>query len=95
MDLEYECHHAQKRWSWEFEDLEKTFSWGRPLKVAVEFFKSWPSEINWDLEHNEMRRAWGGVSIVLFAYVFMIYLSLSLSLSLSPLVPSKTESRNK
>ena len=45
MVLECGWRHAQKRWSWEFKDFEKTASWGRPLKIAVEFFGSRPAEI--------------------------------------------------
>ena len=46
--------------SWEFEYFKKTVSWDRPLKVAVEFFGSRPAEMNWDLKHHKMHRAWGG-----------------------------------
>ena len=68
MGLECGWRHAQKRWSWEFEDFENTAVEIRPLKIqlsflplrhAVDFFRSRPAEMNWDLKHHKMRRALG------------------------------------
>ena len=75
MELECGWRHAQKRWSWEFEDFEKTVVEIRllkellsflPLRHAVEFFGSRPAKINWDLEHHKLRCAlgWGQHSMV-------------------------------
>ena len=58
MELECEWRHVQKRYPWEFEDFEKTVSWGRLLKVVVEFFEFRPAEMNWDLKNHKMRRTW-------------------------------------
>ena len=68
MWLKCEWRHAQKRWSWEFEDFKKTVVEIRPLRravsflslrCAVEFFGSRPAEMTWDLKHHKMRRAFG------------------------------------
>ena len=53
--------HAQKRWTWEFEDFEKCQLGTRPLKdidgfSTVHFYRSRPAEMNWDLKHHKMRR---------------------------------------
>ena len=75
-------NHAQKRWSWEFEDFEKTsVKIGPlrrelrirprrvgfwPLKVVVGFFGSLPTEI---LNITRCAARWGGVSIVRIVFL--------------------------
>ena len=67
MGLECGWRHGQKRWSWEFEDFEKT-----ELRSTVEgsgwVFRIWSdhifgsrsAEMDWNLKHHEMPRAWVG-----------------------------------
>ena len=87
MGLECGWRHAQKSWSWEFEEFKKE------LRSIVEG-NSWIFRIS--IGRDELRSltsydapyaAVGGVSIVWFAYVFRICVSLLVSL--------RTEARNK
>ena len=63
MGLEYGWRHAQKRWSWEFEDFEKESveSWIWAVEDVVGFFRN---STDSDLKNHKMRRALGMVSIV-------------------------------
>ena len=79
MRLECRWRHTQKRWSWEFEDFEKTTVQIRPLKMAgevlllrcaAEFFRSRLAEMNWDLKHHKMCCVLGWVSIIWLASTF-------------------------
>ena len=79
---------TQMRWTGEFEDFEKTGSWGSTVEargwvfsdlIKVDPFGSRPAEMSWDLRHHKMCRACEDVSIVWLAMAFMICVSLLVS----------------
>ena len=76
--------HVRKRWSWEFEDFEKTGIWGSTVEARGWVFRigsdhvgSQPAEMNWDFKHHKMHRAWGEGQYNMVSIDFLWFVSLS------------------